>query len=140
MILATVLILIVPLALTVYVWTTRKDFSVYEASLWIAGWSSLAFSLLFFLRAQGTVAYTPEVILRSIISIIVYSIYLICAPEMLMERYQLGLDDYILASICIYLDIVVQFTKILRVLGSLNKEVDDDSDDSSDDDSDDEID
>lgn len=121
--LAAVLTLTITFALTLYAWTTKKDFTVYGAALWISGWSLLAFSLLFFLRAQGTVIYTPGVILGSIASIIVYSIYLIYDTQMLIggHLYELGLDDYVLASMCIYMDIIVLFTKILRVIAAIKK-------------------
>jgi FtsH-binding integral membrane protein len=52
-----------------------------------------------------------------------YCVYLLYDLKMIMteKRYGLGMDDYIMGAIIIYIDIIVIFMRLLILLGKLKK-------------------
>ena len=91
--LAAALALSMTLVLTIYAFTTKTDFTTWGAFLWIAGWGLLAFSLLFFVISPRTPAFTPLVIIISVVTIIIYGIYLVYDTQLIMggKRFELSL-------------------------------------------------
>lgn len=57
--------------------------------------------------------------LYNVLGLILYSFYLIYDTQLIMggKRYGLSLDDYVVAAIIIYLDIIMIFLYILSLLG-----------------------
>jgi len=121
--LAASLALSMTLVLTIYAFTTKTDFTTWGAFLWIAGWGLLAFSLLFFFISPSTPAFTPMVIVISVVSIIIYGIYLVYDTQLIMggKRFELSLDDYIIAAMVIYIDIIVLFLKFLQIIQAVRR-------------------
>ena len=120
-ILAALLTLTLTIVLTIYAFTTKRDITMYGAFLWIAGWALLAFSLLFFWIGPKFPAYRPLVIVISILAIALYGFYLVYDVQLLMggKRQEFSLDDYIIASVAIYLDIIILFMRILQLIGAV---------------------
>ena len=52
------------------------------------------------------------------IGVLIYSIYLVIDTQLIMggKRYELEIDDYILAAFILYTDIIMIFLYILRLL------------------------
>lgn len=109
-------------ALTVYAYTTKSDFTMLGGTLWILGWGLVAITLLLSLMTFGNYkAWRTLDIIISVLAICLYGVYLIYDTQMIMggKRFSLSLDDYILAAMAIYLDIIILFMRILRILGAL---------------------
>jgi len=121
--LAAVLALTMTLVLTLYAFTTKSDITMWGAALWIAGWALIGFSLLFFWIGPRTEAYNTVMIVVAVLTIVLYGFYLVYDTQLIMggKRYELSLDDYILAALVIYIDIIVLFLKILEILSRLRR-------------------
>ncbi|XP_041349886.1 protein lifeguard 4-like [Gigantopelta aegis] len=107
---AFVLTLGVTLALTVYTLQSKRDFSSWGAGL---------FSLLWILILAGMLQlFFPSVLMDKAIAIggaALFSMFIIFDTHMMMHK--LSPEEYILASINLYLDILNLFLHILRALG-----------------------
>jgi FtsH-binding integral membrane protein len=100
----------VTVALTVYTFQSKRDFSSWGAGLFAALWVLilLSFMQLFF---QG------EIVERGIAGAgaILFSLFIIFDTHMIMNR--VSPEEYIHASITLYLDIINLFLHILRAMG-----------------------
>lgn len=100
-------------ALTLYACTTRTDFTVYGGLLFII---ACAFILVIIFSC-----FTNNPFLHALIAalgVIFYGIYIIYDTELIIGggQYELSIDDYILGAIIIYIDIIILFLRILRLL------------------------
>lgn len=110
---ASLLTLAITLALTLYAWTTKKDFTLCGAALWIVAVTLLMMSILSI--------FFYEIILQLFICsvvIVAYGFYLIYDTQLIMggKAHGLSIDDYILGAMIIYIDIMILFLRILRIL------------------------
>lgn len=77
----------------------------------------LSFAMIpFMIFASGRWA----VILISVVGLILASLYVIIDIDMITEKHGLGYDEYIFASIQLYLDLVMIFIYILALFGDRN--------------------
>lgn len=102
------------LALTIYAWNTKSDFTICGGTLFVA------LVLLFF--CSIIYIFIPIPLLHLLITyggLILFCIYLIYDTQLLIGsgRVSFSEDDYILAAINIYLDIIILFLKILSIFG-----------------------
>ncbi len=104
----------ITIALTLYAFTTKTDFTYYGALFWIFGMSLFLFGIFFW-----GFNYEAFRILYSILGIILYSFYLIYDTQLLMggKKYELSMDDYVIAALLIYIDIIYIFLYVLSLLG-----------------------
>jgi len=112
------------MTLTLYAYTSKTDVTVYIGGLWVVGWALIAFSvLLFILFFWNSRLLTFAMIMVSILSAIVYGFYLLIDTQLIIggQRYGLTLDDYIIAAVIIYVDIIVLFMRILQVIALLSR-------------------
>lgn len=103
------------ITLTIYAWKTEKDLSVVGGTL-IVCLVLLIFSSIFLIFF-----FIPILILLIIfLSLVLCSAYLIYDIQLLIgnKKVKYSEDDYILAAIEIYLDIIMLFTRILSIFGS----------------------
>ena len=100
--------------LTIYAWKTKEDYSVSGGTL-IVSLVLLIFSSLIF-ALIGPPFFN---MLITYLSLVLFSVYLIYDTQLLCGkgRVKFSEDDYILAAINIYLDVVILFTKILSIFG-----------------------
>jgi protein lifeguard len=103
------------LALTAYALHTSVDFTFAAGSLYLfsAALFGCTFLALFLPSSQ---------ILRIVISgvsVIVFGLYLIFDIEMIVGGHycEFGIDDYVIAAMQVYLDIIMLFLHILRLIG-----------------------
>ena len=111
---ALIMTIITVLTLTIYAWTTKKDFTILGGTLFVSLvlLIFISFILLLFPVRIGYLIYL-------VISLILFSIYLIYDTQLVIggRRYSFSEDDYILAAMNIYLDIIILFLKILALTG-----------------------
>lgn len=116
-IMAAVMTLGVTVALTLYAWTTKSDFTGFFGFMFVSV-SALILAFVFFLFD-----YSALHIFVCFLGVIVYGIYLIYDTQLIMggKHVELGYDDYIVGALIIYLDIIVLFLRILEILNALKK-------------------
>ena len=102
------------ISLTIYAWKTEKDFTIVGGTLFVA-----LILLLFSSLILIFISIPLLVIVITYISLILFCIYLIYDTQLLIGsgRFKFTEDDYILAAINIYLDIIIIFLKILSIVG-----------------------
>ena len=112
--LALFLTFITVLSLSFYAWKTNNDFTVYGGTLFVCLILLSFFSLFYFI-----LPITFYFIITTYASLILFSIYLIYDTQLLIGsgKVKFSEDDYILAAINIYLDIIIIFLKILSIVG-----------------------
>ena len=96
--------------LTVYAATTKNDFTFCGAFLF-AFLFVLVFTFIFFWWVRWSVLYL-------MLGVLVYSLYLIYDTQLIIgnKTYQYNVDDYCLAALNLYIDIIYMFIKILQIL------------------------
>jgi FtsH-binding integral membrane protein len=102
------------LALTLYACTTKTDFTICGGLLFVLGFVLIIASIMaIFIRSR-----ILEIVI-SAASVVVFSIYLVYDTQLILGKGELKLqiDDYIFAALNLYLDIVVIFLEILKLLG-----------------------
>lgn len=100
-------------SLTIYACTTKVDFTFCGAFLFLAA------TCLFFFGIFSIFVRSPILhILYCTAGVLVYGIYLIFDTQLIMGKFgfEYSIDDYIIASLNIYLDIIQIFIYILSAL------------------------
>lgn len=103
---------LVSLSLTLYAFTTKSDFTFLGGFLF--SFTIVMFAWGLFILVFGFFLYT----LYCVMGVILFSIYLIFDTQLILGRFgnKYSLDDYILASLNIYIDIIQLFLYILDLL------------------------
>lgn len=103
-------------ALLIYALFSKKDFTTMGASM------TLALILLIVASIIAVLINLPFFTLMvTVFSVFLFGLYLIMDVQLIMGRHTLsfGQDDYIMAALNLYLDIINIFLNILSILGSL---------------------
>merc|ERR1719389_508944 len=101
------------IALTVYAWTTKTDFTIFRGIL----------SILIMCMALGSLLvwlfHIPMLRMGlNIVGVMLFGLYLIVDTQHIMggnHKYSLDPEEYILGSIMLYLDIINIFIYILEI-------------------------
>ena len=112
---AALLTMAIVVALTIYACTTKTDLTVCGGLLFAFGAVLFVASILaFFIRSKILN------IVISAFSVLLFSIYLVYDTQLILGNHSLKLeiDDYIFAALNLYLDIVMIFLEILKLLGN----------------------
>ena len=114
---AVILTFITVVTLTLYAKYTTKDFTIYGGSLLVFLSLLILGSLL---RIFINVPFFNFVI--SICVLVCFSAYIIYDTQLILgnRAREFSIDDYILAAMNLYLDIINLFLEILRLFGSRN--------------------
>merc|ERR1712070_24258 len=99
-------------SLTAYTMISKKDFSFMGASLGTALWVLIFWSLLNLIFPSVFGGFGRQVF--SLLGALLFSLYILYDTSMIMRR--LGPDDYIMAAVDLYLDILNLFLFILEIL------------------------
>jgi len=105
-------------ALTFYAMTTKKDFTMMGGSIFMFAMGMLLLSLFnwaFQVPLVSALLIVGGCILEGYY--LIFDIQLICGQK----RGKFGIDDYILAAINLYIDIIRIFLKLLEILQKLEK-------------------
>jgi FtsH-binding integral membrane protein len=107
----------ITIALTIYACTTKSDFTVLNSLLFTCSCIMLLFGI-FLLFTHNKILY----IIYSCFGVLLYSIYLVYDTQLIVgdKSRSLDIDDYIYASLILYIDIVHLFLHILRLLKASN--------------------
>ncbi len=102
----------VTLALTVYSFTTKSDFTFLGGMLFVSVVALMMFGIFAFIVPALHALYC-------ILGVLLYSIYLIYDIQLVMGKFGLEykIDDYILAALMIYIDIIQIFLYLLELFG-----------------------
>ena len=96
--------------LTAYVWISRRDFSAWGSFFVIGLWILIATSLLNLIFRNESAS-----LWLAAMTVFVFSGLLVFDTWRLRNQY--GPDDYVMAAVAIYLDLLNIFLAILRLLG-----------------------
>lgn len=101
-------------ALTIYAFTTKKDFTICGGLLFTAVMGLFIGGILAAIFQNKLLD-----ILVSVLSVIVFSIYLIFDTQLILgkSKLKLTIDDYIFAAMNLYIDIIRIFIEFLRIFG-----------------------
>jgi FtsH-binding integral membrane protein len=112
-IMAAVMTCAVTIALTIYAFTTKTDFTLSGGLLFVASTVMLLLGL-FIMFTHNKVIY----IIYSCAGVILYSIYLIYDTQLIVgdKELSIGIDEYIYGALMLYVDIINLFLHILRLL------------------------
>ena len=116
--LAIGIVTIITLALTLFSFQTKIDFTAMAGGLLCLGICLLMFGL-FALIFQSKILQ----ILYASLGALVFSFYLVFDLQIMMggkHRYSISPEEYIFAALNLYLDIVNLFIYILRLIGLLS--------------------
>lgn len=105
----------ITIALTVYAWTTKSDFTVCGSMLFLASCCLLILGIFaMFFKFMHVVVATMGIFL--------YSIYIIYDTQLLIGNKENALDieDYIFGALMLYLDVINMFLYILQFLKYFN--------------------
>ena len=105
----------VVLGLTIYALTTKRDFSMSGGSLFIFGIAISICSLVLLFVPDSpfwTVVYSGA-------SVILFGFYLIYDVQIIVGggRYEIDMDDYVIGALIVYMDIIMLFLHILKLIG-----------------------
>jgi len=96
--------------ITMYAWTTKSDFTMKMGFIWVFGMTFMMLSLftIFFYN------YIVNMIMCAL-GVLLFGIYLIFDTQLILGkgRYSLGIDDYILGAMVLYVDIIMIFLYLL---------------------------
>jgi protein lifeguard len=112
---ATLLTLGITLLLTLFAFTTDKDFtSVYFAFFSLIGLVCMSLFIFIFI----SIPYMH--LLFAILWAIIYCVYIVADTLMIIgsKAYKFEIDDYIFAALNLYVDIIGLFLELLRIFGS----------------------
>eukprot|EP01017_Pseudomicrothorax_dubius_P048617 TRINITY_DN888_c0_g1_i1.p1 TRINITY_DN888_c0_g1~~TRINITY_DN888_c0_g1_i1.p1 ORF type:complete len:264 (+),score=26.05 TRINITY_DN888_c0_g1_i1:56-847(+) len=103
------------ISLTLYALTTKSDFTTCGGILFVIGALLLVFGLVLIFMRSAILDF-----IYSCLIVILYSFYLIYDTQLIAggKKYELSLDDYIIGAMLIYVDIIVLFLEILKLLGN----------------------
>jgi len=105
----------VTVALTIYAYKTETDFTYMGGLLYVGICLLFGFGFL--------LLFVPGLkVLYCIIGVFLYSLYLIYDTQLVMGKFgtEFEVDDYIIAAIMIYIDIIQIFLYLLQLLGDRN--------------------
>jgi len=104
------------LALTIFAFQTKWDFTVLGGALFAAGFVLLIFGIVAIFVQTKTMT-----LLYASIGVIIFSLYLIYDTQLMMggkHKYSISPEEYIFAALNLYLDIVQIFLYILTIIGA----------------------
>ncbi|XP_054637481.1 protein lifeguard 1 [Dunckerocampus dactyliophorus] len=106
---------LVSFSLSVFAMQTKWDFTMASGSLWVFAWTLLSFALLCaILRSQF--AYIAYACLGTLL----FSLYLVFDTQRIVggkhRKYEVSPEEYVFAALSLYLDIVVLFLFLLKLI------------------------
>ncbi|CAD8132146.1 unnamed protein product [Paramecium pentaurelia] len=112
-IIALSMTVLMTMGLTMYACTTKEDFTICTGLLW-----SLAICLLMLFIFSLLFPSRLIQIIYSILAIFLYSIYIIVDTQLIVgsKRHSLQKDDYIIGALILYIDIIILFLELLKLL------------------------
>lgn len=100
------------IAITVFVWFSKSDFTYLAPIIICIGMSMFMLSIFIF-----AFHFKALHMVYCALAVILFSLYLIFDTQLILggKRYQIEIDDYILGALILYSDIIVIFLYLLRL-------------------------
>lgn len=116
---ALVLTLTMTIALTIYAFRTKREFS-YSGAMWfLLIWLVIALPLNLFVF-RPVVGFSIGFTILSLIFVLFYAFFLVFDTKLILgqqkNRVQLGLDEYIIGALMLYSDIIGLFITLLSTI------------------------
>ena len=110
---AAILTVCITLAVTIYAWTAKTDFTVMRGMMFVFGMAFFWFLILSLCFG----VWMPT--LWASLCICLYGLFLLCDTQLIFgkNRYKLSIDDYVAGAMMIYIDIIMIFIYMLQILG-----------------------
>mmetsp|Transcript_28962 Transcript_28962/g.65685 ORF Transcript_28962/g.65685 Transcript_28962/m.65685 type:complete len:242 (-) Transcript_28962:118-843(-) len=110
------------LGLTVFAWVTKTDFTGMGIYLFAGLMVLCVFGLVLAILGACGVHLKWMIMLYNLIGVFIFVFYIIYDTQLILGEYgghklQFGIDDYVFASLNLYLDIIQLFIHILQLLG-----------------------
>lgn len=107
---------LVSLALSLFAFQTKWDFTMLNGCLWVSLWTLISFGLLCaILRTQYVY------IVYACLGTLIFSLYLVFDTQLIVggkhRRYEVSPEEYVFAALNLYLDIVNLFLMLLQLIG-----------------------
>lgn len=107
---------VITLALSVFACQTKIDFTGMGSYLYAAVWSLILFGIVFNMGWAPGGARN----IYLLVGVLIFSMYLVYDTQIIVggehKSYQFDMDDYVLAALVIYLDIINLFILLLQLL------------------------
>jgi FtsH-binding integral membrane protein len=102
----------ITIALTFYAFTTKTDFTFMGGFLCVG-------SILMIFLGLFSIIFSFLNTLYCVLGVLLFSVYLIYDTQLVMGKYgaEYQIDDYIIAALMIYIDIIQIFLYLLQLLG-----------------------
>ena len=110
----------VTLSITLYACTTKTDFTFCGGMLFAGSCLMFVMGLFMLFFGISSKAFPMMNIFYCGCGVLLYSVYLIYDTQLTMGKFgsEYSIDDYVLAAMMIYIDIIQIFLYILRMLGN----------------------
>lgn len=110
--------IVLVVALTLYAIFTKKDFTTPSGIL-VAFLASFSMFFMFFFIGWTPITHT----LYCSLGIFLFGIYLVIDTQLIVggRKMALSIDDYVIAALLLYIDIIQLFLYILSLLGGGNR-------------------
>ena len=112
---ALLLTLVIFIGLTAFAFQTKYDFTSYQGVLGMGLWALIAFGFVFMFfpaRSSGVE------LVYSGVGALIFSAYIVVDTQIIMKKF--SVEDEIIATITLYLDVINLFLYILRFLNLRN--------------------
>ena len=113
----------ITIACTLYAFTTKNDFTYGRGMIWVLGMTLLMLMIFLTITTMsydGTDISTP-ILYDCIIAlcVLILGFFLIHDVQLIVGKgkWRLGLDDYIVGALIIYVDIITIFLYLLALFG-----------------------
>eukprot|EP00898_Chlorokybus_atmophyticus_P002504 jgi/Chlat1/3254/Chrsp22S03432 len=103
-------------AYTFYAVKQGKDFNMLGPMLFASLWVLIAWGFIQFFFAPGPIGR----MIYSLIGAIIFSAYIVYDTDNLIKRF--SYDEYVWASVALYLDVINLFLRILEILQQMNNQ------------------
>uniref|UniRef100_T1KDA5 Uncharacterized protein n=1 Tax=Tetranychus urticae TaxID=32264 RepID=T1KDA5_TETUR len=117
---AVIITAVIVISLTLFAFQTKVDFTVFNGILFVCLLVLMLFGiLLIFIRGK------TMMLIYSALGALLFSAYLVVDTQMIVggnHRNQFSPEDYILAAITLYIDIINIFIYVLQLLDVLSKD------------------
>ncbi len=110
----------VTLSLTIYAFNTKRDFTFLGGLLFVCCSIILFLGILFLISGFNNKYLSLAYTFYCILCVLLYSIFLIYDTQLILGKFgrEFDIDDYIIAALMIYIDIIHIFINILKLIGS----------------------
>ena len=100
--------------LSYYAWTTKRDFTSFRGymTVFLSALLMTFISLFFF----GT---GVDIALLSFAAVLIFGSYIVYDTQLILgnKTYEINDEDYVIGALVLYVDIVVLFVRILKIIG-----------------------